>query len=343
MIVVNARFLTQKTTGVQRFAIEISQQLKEYFKNEILFVSPNNLLNTDLAEKLEVKIIGNLNGHLWEQYELVKFLKSNNSPLLLNLTNTAPLFYKNKIVTIHDLAFYHHPEWFSKKFTLVYNFLIPRIAKNSKHIFTVSEYVKNDIIKNYKIKDEKVTVIYNSYSVIFTFKDLIREKFVLVVGSIDPRKNIKLILDIFTKNKMKLVVVGQKNKVFSSLDISNLPDNITFTGYLDDEKLVELYNKASLFLYPSLFEGFGIPPIEAQACGCPVLSSNSTSLPEVGQNSFIYCNPLSLDDINTKIESILNNEDLKEELRQKGFENIKRFSWENSSKKILSVVKGYID
>lgn len=340
-IIMNSRFLTQRITGVQRFAIEISKQLKKQLGDKVQFVSPKNIVHSELAKELDVTIIGDKTGHLWEQINLPNYLKKNNSPLLLNLANTAPLFYKNKIVTVYDLAFYHHPEWFSKKFTLFYNFLIPKILKNSRHILTDSNYVKNDISKSYNIEKEKITTIYGSYSDIFKKNIEEKERFALAVGSIDPRKNLTALIDVFMELKnIKLVIVGQKNKVFSSLNITKLSKNIVFTGYVDDDELVALYNKATIFIYPSFFEGFGIPPLEAQSCGCPVISSNTTSLSEVGANSFLYCNPYDISDMKNKVLTLMEDDKLKKQLIQAGFDNIRRFSWEKSAKKIIEVIEG---
>ena len=340
ILVVNSRFLTQNITGVQRFAIEIAKQLKVLYSSDIQFISPKNIIHVDLAEELEAKVIGNRTGHLWEQIDLPRYLKSIDSPLILNLANTAPLFYKNKVITVYDLAFYHYPKWFSKKFVLAYNFLIPRICRNSKHIFTDSEYVRKDISKSYSIDNTKITTIYGSYSEIFKCNSNQKESLILAVGSIDPRKNLLALINIFKDIKdVKLMIVGQENKVFSSLGIKDLPDNIVFTGYVNDIDLVDLYNKASLFVYPSFFEGFGIPPLEAQACGTPVVCSNTTSLPEVGKDSVIYCDPYSLKDIREKIELVLNDKDLQNQLRTKGFDNIKRFSWKRSANKMIKIIE----
>ena len=151
MLTVNSRFLTQNITGVQRFAIEISKQLKKLLNSKIQFVAPKNIIHKDLAEELDVKVIGYNTGHLWEQIDLPLYLSSIGKPLLLNLSNTAPLFYKNKIVTIHDVAFKRFPQTYSFKFRMFYNLLIPIILKNSKHILTVSEFSKNEINKIYGI------------------------------------------------------------------------------------------------------------------------------------------------------------------------------------------------
>ena len=126
-IFVNARFLTQPLSGVQRYGIECSRQIKKLHP-EATFVAPGNILHTDIAKELNVKIVGKNTGHLWEQVDLPFYLARHKSPPLLSLANTAPLLYSNNFVTIHDLAFYHHPEWNSKAFSAWYNILIPRLA-----------------------------------------------------------------------------------------------------------------------------------------------------------------------------------------------------------------------
>lgn len=340
MLTINARFLTQNITGVQRFAIEISKELKKLYGNRIHFVTPYNILHHDLAQELDAEVIGLNKGHLWEQIDLPLYLKANGSPFLLNLANTAPLFYANKVVTVYDLAFYHHPEWFSRSFARVYNFLIPRILKKSRRVFTDSEFIKNEIHDIYGIDREKIDVVYGAPAHIFKSVGLMCEPFALAVGSIDPRKNLKPLIELFARYpEYRLVVVGQQNRVFASMHLENLPDNISFTGYVSDDELVALYNRASVFVYPSLYEGFGIPPLEAQACGCPVICSKMASLPEVGGDSVIYCDPYDKEDMTQKIKMILDDKDKQNELKQKGFENIRRFSWEESAKKMMETIE----
>jgi len=152
MIVVNSRFLTQKITGVQRHAIELSLQLKQ-LRPDIKFVAPKNIIHTDIASLLKVETVGTRTGHLWEQISLPRYLKKHNKEktLLLCLANTAPLYYKNKIVTIHDVSFLANPQWFDKKFYYFYRFLIPRIARNAQTVITVSEFSKKEIIGKMKI------------------------------------------------------------------------------------------------------------------------------------------------------------------------------------------------
>ncbi|SNR60834.1 glycosyltransferase family 4 protein [Desulfurobacterium atlanticum] len=344
-ILINSRFLTQKITGTQRFAIEISLQLKKLMLN-VVFVSPRNILHTKIANELNVKTIGVNTGHLWEQVDLPVYLKKVGNSLLINLVNAAPLIYKNQIITIHDLAFLKHPEWFSRKFYLFYRTLIPKIAKKAKIILTVSNFSKTEIINLLNIPSQKVEVIYNGISNKFSFNPSIKkENFILAVSSLDPRKNFKNLILAFKKLKLKehkLLIVGSKNKVFSNQEIEQLikeTPNIEFTGYVPDEELVNLYQRAKLFVYPSLYEGFGLPPLEAMACGTPVVVSNVASLPEVCGDAAYYVNPYDVNDIAKGIETVLKYELLQKELIKKGLERVKLFSWEKSAEKLAKIIE----
>ena len=348
MLIINSRFLTQNITGVQRFAIEISKQLKKQLDDKVQFVSPENIIHRKLAIELDAKVIGNKTGHLWEQIDLLKYLKQNGTPLLLNLANTAPLFYKNKIVTVHDIAYERFPQTFDWKFRLFYKLLIPNIIKTSKHTLTVSEFSKNEIHDLYGTKLKNIDVVYNAVNEIFKPKKIeTSEKYILAVSSLNYQKNFHLLIKAFNQlnnETTKLYLVGGINKNFASTElVSEIEknENIIFKGRVDDDKLIELYSNAICFVYPSLYEGFGIPPLEAQACGCPVVCSNVASLPEVGGvDSVVYCDPYSVEDIKEKIALVLNDESLQSELRIKGFENIKRFSWEESAKKVINIIEG---
>jgi len=347
MLVVNSRFLTQNITGVQRFAIEISKLLKILLGEKVQFVSPKSIIDDELAKELGVKTIGSKSGHLWEQIDLPKYLKSIGSPLVLNLANTAPFFYRNKIVTVHDIAYERFPQTFDWKFRLFYKLLIPNIIKTSKHTLTVSEFSKNEIHNLYGTNLENISVVYNAVNEIFKPKKIeTNQKYILAVSSLNYQKNFHSLVKAFNQlddKSTKLYLVGSINKNFASIELLSEIEkntNIVFKGRVDDNELIELYSNAICFVYPSLYEGFGIPPLETQACGCPVICSSVASLPEVGGvDSVVYCDPYSVEDIASKIKMVLNDASLQNELKEKGFENIKRFSWEESAKKIIEVLE----
>lgn len=347
MIIINARFLTQEITGVQRFAIEISLQLKELIGNEILFVSPHNIKQRDYAKKLGAVTIGSHTGPFWEQIDLPIFLKKQNNPLLINLANMAPVFYKNKISTIHDVAFIEYPQTFKKSFLYTYRFLIPLIINTSRQILTVSEFSKQEICKVYKIDNEKISIVYNAVSNQFKNnenKELKSQLYFLAVSSLNYRKNFTAILKAFelysqTHKDINLFVIGDiKNANFKNININNYIRNprIKFLGRITDKELIDYYSNAIGFIYPSIYEGFGIPPLEAQACDCPILISNIPSLKEIFQDSALYCNPYDISDIARKMAFLSENSDI---YIHKGKLNTKRFSWNKSAKELIYIIQ----
>ncbi|WP_281637499.1 glycosyltransferase family 4 protein [Flavobacterium marginilacus] len=357
MIIVNSRFLTQPITGVQRFAIEICIRLKKKFKDEIQFVTPSNIIHYKLAKELDAQIIGKKNGHIWEQIDLPKYLYKIKKPLLLNLCNTAPLFYKNKIVTLHDVAFLAYPETYSKKFLFFYKFLIPKVIHSSKHVLTVSDFSKSEIVKFYKISEDKIAVIYNAVDSQFSNGSSSLEQakvpYLVAVSSLNYRKNLHSVLVAFKKisseyeNNLQLIVIGDiKSKSFKAIDIEEYNNNnnkaIRFVGRVSDEQLIKFYTNALGFIYPSYYEGFGIPPLEAQACGCPVIVSNVSSLPEVFKDSALYCNPNSIDEISNAMTTLVKNKDIREQLIEKGAQNLLRFSWDQSALKLSNIINNNI-
>ncbi len=342
MIVVNARFLTQKLTGVQRFALEITKKLVN-LRDDIILVSPKNIINKQVARDLNVQTYGWLKGHLWEQFELPIFLKKHDNPLLLNLANTAPLNYENMVVTIHDLAVFRYPQAFSWKFQKYYRFVLPRIAGKSRKIFTVSNFSKGEIIKLFGIKSEKIEVIYNAVSTEIACNNVNseREKFILTVSSLDPRKNLSKLIEAFKKLELKeykLIIAGAKSSVFKSIDAPENSERIEFLGHVRNKELSELYIRASLFVYPSLYEGFGIPPLEAMKCGCPVVVSDIPPHREVCGEAALYVNPFNIEDIRNGIQKVLRNRNLWGELSMKGQERAKFFSWIESARKVNEII-----
>jgi glycosyltransferase involved in cell wall biosynthesis len=247
-------------------------------------------------QHLHFKTIGVGKGYFWEQVELPFFLQQNGNPLLINFCNTAPLFYSKQWVTIHDLAFMHHPEWFSKSFAQVYRFMIPRIAKRSQKVITVSQTIAEQIQQTIGVRAD---VLYNGIAQYLVTQRASNtdtpKKIILTVSSINPRKNLSGLIAAFDQSGLtnyELVVVGAKQSVFKK-EQQAYHQRVVYAGYLTNEELVQLYKQASLFVSLSFDEGFGIPVWEALYSGCPVLLSDIPVYKECFAEEALFCSPIN--------------------------------------------------
>lgn len=340
MIYINGRFLKQQVTGVQRFAIELSSLLIRDSRYKIIAPKKTKLIEPFNTEN--TILIGPENLNAWEQFFLPLFLIKKNNPLLVNFTGLGPVFYKNKIVTIHDLSFMENPKWFSKKYAFIYKILTPISANNSRLVLTVSNHSKIVISNKLKINNSKIEVIYNAVNTTLLKESIIKKKrYVLAVGTLDPRKNIERLINAFIKwnnNDYKLIIIGGNQKQFNKTNYS-INKNIKILGYVSENDLSEFYQSAEMFIYPSLYEGFGIPPLEAMIHGIPVIASSTTSLPEVCGEAAFYINPYSEESIINAFKILSKNKNLQNELILKGFVNLKRFSWEKSAQKVIEITQ----
>jgi glycosyltransferase involved in cell wall biosynthesis len=347
MININARFLTKRLTGLERYALEMSHAL-EKIDVSIKFLSPlmkyyqiKNELNTLIQ-------IGRFNNYFWEQVELPLYLKKNGNPFLINLINTAPIIYKNQLTVIHDLAFIYNPKWYTKEAALFFKFIVERSARASKKIITVSNFSKSEIINYLNIPSDKVEVIHSGIPK-FILKYAGNEykndygDYILTVSSIEPRKNLNNLVEAFRKlnrSDLKLIIVGITNPtVFSKVDLgSSEYKNVLTIGYVSDEMLVNLYKNAKLFIYISLYEGFGFPPVEAISCGCPTIVSNVSSLPEVCGNIADYCDPTDIVNIKESMEFALSKKTRLSNEQVEEFRN--KYDWDNSAHHLLNLING---
>jgi glycosyltransferase involved in cell wall biosynthesis len=295
ILYINGRFLTQRLSGVQQFGIEICKELIAKYELKILVPAKSQLQTKEFKE--ELLPIGRLTGHFWEQLELPYFMKSQKNALLLNLCNTAPLFCKKQFITIHDLAFAVQPSWFDWRFSLFYNFLIPRIIRKSNYIFTVSETIKQEIISTFKIGSEKISILGNKVSDKLLNSSAIKpnnlefrsQSFYLMVGSSNPRKNFTFVEELFKSDlsNFKLVVVGGSHAAFKANETIK-SDNIIYLDFVKVGELKWLYENALALINPSVYEGFGIPNLEALAFKTLVFCTNIPVFKEIYKDSVCY-------------------------------------------------------
>ena len=311
VLYINGRFLTQPMTGVERYAYNMCKAMAELGQPFIL-ICPNAPIQACYdVSGMQIIHYGKSNSHIWEQCILPFFFIGKRNYVVLSFTGLGSILIRHKIMTIHDLSFLENPKWFSRAYYLWYKILTPMAVRTSQHILTVSAFSKQEIRRFYPfIKAQDITVIYNA-----TDESLFRplpqvatppERFALAVSSLDPRKNFNRLIEAFNDIQgCKLYIVGTRHRNFNHQDDSATTQNIRYLGRVTDEELVQLYNQAVCFIFPSLYEGFGLPPIEAMSCGCPVLVSDIPVLREVCGDAATYFNPLDVNDIRQAIKHLL--------------------------------------
>lgn len=281
---------------------------------------------------------------------------------VLHVQFTAPPFCPCPVVvSVHDLSFEHLPETFLRRSRTQLRLTVRHSARRADRILTLSEHTRSDVIQTYKIDPAKVTAIPLAapahFGPVTDAKELQRVRhnygidgdYVLSVGSIQPRKNLVRLIQAYaalrsahTGNSFpKLVMVGKRGWLYDetlrALETTGVKDSIVLTGYVPEADLPALYSAALCFVYPSYFEGFGLPPLEAMQCGTPVVVGNATSLPEVVGDAGLKVDPFDVSAITAGIGDLINNSKLREELRIKGLERAAMFDWRDTARQTLKV------
>ncbi|MBU2578197.1 glycosyltransferase family 4 protein [Patescibacteria group bacterium] len=270
-----------------------------------------------------------------------------------------PVLRTPYVVTLHDILYEHYPEFFPPLLRFFMKLFYPYCARRAAYVLTVSQYCKNSIVDIYGLPEEKVEVAYDGVSNDFrphrnkTLIDAVAKKYgiasnyILFVGRLEPRKNIPGLLKAFYTLKKKtsapyqLVIVGMKDfkyqKIFNTVTKYQLEKDVIFTGRVKQKDLPLIYNGADLFVYPSFGEGFGIPPLEAMACGVPVITSDTTALPEVVGDAGILINPWDTNELSEMMNKVLSDDGLRNKMINRGLEQSKRFSWSKTAETVLQV------
>ncbi|MDQ1135687.1 glycosyltransferase involved in cell wall biosynthesis [Microbacterium sp. SORGH_AS 1204] len=342
MIVVNARFLTQRTTGIQRFATEITRELLE-IRSDIVLAVPSGPFDTAGLDTARIVRVGRARGHAWEQIDLPIFTR-RRSALLLNLASTGPVRYRPQISTHHDITYIRHPESFGRRFRAVYGFVVPRLIAHSDGLLTVSEFSRGEIAEHFGVDPQRFTVVYNGADSRFHQGEAPAGRpYLLAVSSPNAHKNFARMLSAFerfaqTHPDIELRVVGSQTNSFSRQRYEGSPAHVRFLGRVDDDELTTLYRGALAFVFPSLYEGFGIPPLEAQQCGCPVIAARAASMPEVLASSAVYVDPYDEADLADAMSRVVDDHTLRAHLIAAGLANAERFSWRASAERVSTVI-----
>ncbi|MEI5996681.1 glycosyltransferase family 4 protein [Paraburkholderia bengalensis] len=351
---INGKFTSQPITGVQRVAYELTRamQLRESPGDELEIFVPQDAREPGASLKRQRRFPW-LRGTLWEQITLPIAARGKT---LVNLCNTTPLLMRRQVVMVHDMAVYDVPHGFSKKFLLWYRLLFSVLPRMEPTVLTVSAFSKRRICHHLKIDESRVAVIppgadhldrvIPDYGVMdrLQLKD---DAYCVIVGSLDPRKNLQRVLEAIESlshlREVRFVIVGGRNqRIFASegLDAMSRSRQIVWAGFVSDGELKALYERAGCLVFPSLYEGFGLPPLEAMYCGCPVIASTRTSIPEACGDAAMYCDATSAQDIAEKISQMMSVRSLRQEYRERGIAHAREYRWDRSAKKLLDVLYG---
>ncbi len=352
--------LAYKGTGVGRFTTELTENILKYdtqnswtfFFSSFRLEIPESLKKNILSkghQLVKLSIPPTILSLLWNRFHKLNIERlTGNLDWFITSDWTEPPTKKVKKATIiHDLVFLRYPETVSKSIIKTQTKRMRWVEKESDFIITDSNSTKQDVTKFLKIKSDIVKTIYPGVNPLKITSDVdlskykITKKFILTVGKLEPRKNIKRLIDAFLLTRLnkeyQLVIVGMKG--WGKMNINNKSNNIIFTDYVPDNDLYNLYKKSSLFVFPSLWEGFGIPLVEAMQFGCPSVISNTSSLKEIGGDAVIRFDPYDVKDMAKKIEMVIRDKKIAMLLSKKGKIRSKMFQWKRYLDELIKELK----
>ena len=342
---------------------EIKELQKSDVRNEyFVFVAPGEDRCLQDSKNVHIIQIGSNFYPLWEQFSLPRAVRQLNLDMLHCTSNTAPIRCKIPLIlTLHDIIFLEPRDKSNKSFYQdmgwrYRRFVVPRILKKCKRIITVSDFEFNNIITKLQIPEEKMVMIYNGYNQWFRpvedteliYQQYIKEPgYFFFLGNTDPKKNTERTLIAYSKYleqsdvKRKLLMAdldrGYLEEIINRNDIGNIRDHIVIPGYIKNADLPYIYNNAFAFLYTSLRESFGIPLLEAMACGTPVITSNTSSMPEIGGPEVIMVNPQNVQEITEKMLLLEKDDALYQKQKEIGLIRAQQFSWKYTAEQLLTV------
>lgn len=354
-LVVNGKFTSQRMTGVQRVAFELLRavELADATSDDIELVVPGNAKEPG-ASLGRRRTVPWLKGQLWEQVALPI---ATHGELLISLCNSGPLVSRRQVVMVHDIAVYDTPQTFSWLFRTAYRLKLSVLLRRAPTVLTVSEFSKSRICGLLDVDEVRVRVVrpgadhfarIDSDASIIERLKLGTTRYCVIVGSLDPRKNLRRVLAAIERlghlEDVKFVIAGGANaRVFATANAhepSKEHATIVRAGYVSDGELKALYEHAACLVFPSLYEGFGLPPLEAMLCGCPAIVSTHPAIVEACGDAALYCDASSVDDIAEKIHSMMTDETLRQSYRKKGLVHARSCRWADSARELMRILKG---
>jgi glycosyltransferase involved in cell wall biosynthesis len=344
---INGRFLTQRMTGVQRYAYEIVAALDALLAQNqdaaealaLRLVVPPRVEKTPSFANIAICRTSFGSGHAWDQF----ILPLHAGRGVLSLGNFGPVLTRRHILCIHDANTFILPESYSRSFGLAYRMLLPWVGKRARRVATVSQFSADMLVKYGVCRRDKIFIAPNGHEHVLRWDakrarlplmGSLKRPYVLLLGSRAKHKNIDVVLEqahALDLAGIDIVVTGGASTIFTAPDKVASRSNIYRTGFVGDDELAALYGNALCLAFPSKTEGFGIPPLEAMAKGCPVISSNAASLVEVGGDAVLYADPDDGAQWRDAIIGLSANEDLRATLAAKGRQRALLFSWKRSA------------
>ena len=358
-IVINGRFLGQPLSGVQRFARELTLALDRKISAGDLPASlkgarwrlavPRNTPIDIRLSAIEIDSFGSAPGHVWEQTSLLSRARGSR---LIGFGGSGPLLHRRQAVVIHDVTIFRHPQSFKRSYRLLHGALGTLLTRTAK-IGTVSEFSRQELSSVFRVPSACIDVVYNAVDhfaaiepddTVMQRLGLKTQSFFLLVGTMKPNKNLAFAIRAFETLKaedQKLVVVGAEPPTTTSFKSDNQQSagSLLFPGRLSDAEIAALERHATAFIFPSLYEGFGIPPLEAMTQGCPVLAADIPAVREASGDAALYFDPLRQDELVSAMRRIATDEALRQDLRRRGHENVARFSWDDSADCVFSILE----
>lgn len=361
-IAYDAKRFFNNSSGLGNYSRDLVRILAKYFpENEYFLLNKNDSeKGREILSSKNINFVRTSKGKFSRQLKMGKDAQLLGADIFHGLSGELPLKWNDKpikkIVTIHDLIFQRYPEYYSFFDRKIHFWKFKKAAEAADLVIAISEQTKQDIIKFLKTPESKIRVVYQGCHQVFKEnpnKDLqeylrkkfsLPERFLLNVGTIEPRKNLLNILKAISGTDLPLVVVGKKQKKYFQkiqkfIAKNKLEKQIYFLENINMEELAELYKMADVFLYPSFFEGFGIPVIEALFSGTPVITGNGSSLPEAGGNAAVYIHPNDSKDIKSKILFLWNNDAERKRRAEIGLEYVQRFNDNIIAARIMEVYR----
>ncbi len=353
LIFINGRFLGQPVTGVQRYALELFRQMdlilqEANFKHlRLVCLAPREVSVFPEWEKIEVRRVGFNQGNLWEQVDLPLIA---GGKLLFSPANTGPLFYSNQVITFHDASVFAVPQAYTLPFRMKYQLIFQSLVRLAKATLTDSHFSQRELAHYLGVPANHFSVILlggdhlkaaPADNSILQRHGLLPHQYILGVASQSIHKNFGRVLEAARQLEGDIqfaVAGGSYGRVFQKSGEQSIPANVHTLGYINDHELKALYENAFAFIFPSTYEGFGLPVLEAMSCGCPVLCSNAASLPEVAGEAALYFDPGDVDGMVALIKKLMADPELQTGLSRRGREQADAFPWENTARATLAVL-----